>query len=415
MAKKPKLDDKEVLKDLLDLDVLNAKSYYIRSGIDILDTFVAGEKFVDHTKIGFPVAKIIGLSGDNGVGKSTLMMEVCKRICKQKMKVLYVDIERGLNIKSLEAYGLLEYAAYNPRIDEETNKAKISEMKLDCLNEFLEGKKLFYSISPRSYNQTMRVIRYVFEKNKKIPIKLLVIDSIKDAMASSVLNNEDEVEDKQMMVNAKAQEDFLIKLKNFITYQECACVIINQLRTKSKGMFMVLDEAGGQAWLHRCDIRFMLKSRVAIIKKVKNNLGDIVDKKIGNWIDIEVRKGRFGNAFSKLSLPLLFGKGVSLIMLYHKILEINDKITKHGGGIYEFKLSDIKIEDKVKGLDNVIKLIKDNFFDIEKYIIEKQLLRVEEDLEEDKQESEEQIVVNSIVVPTDSEDSVDIVEDIAEV
>ena len=401
MAKKKKQDDAEVLQDLINSDVLNAKSYFIKSGIQILDAFIAGEKNLLAENIGFPVSKIIGISGDNAVGKSTLMMEICKRLCKQDMKVLYIDVERGLNIKSLRDYGLMDFAAYNPDIDRTSDIKEINALKTECLNDFLEGRKLFYSVSPRSYNQIMRLIRYIFENNKKTPIKMIVIDSIKDAMATSVLDNDDEVEEKQMMVNAKAQEDFLIKLKNFITYQETACVIINQVRTKFKGQFAVLDEAGGQAWLHRADIRTLVKVHEPILKKVIDNMGETVEKRIGNWISILIKKGRFGNAFSTLVIPVLFGKGVSLILLYFRTLE-NVGVIKKDGYSFKIVIPELGIDEKGK-YDRMLQILKERFVDIENYIFNSGMLFVEKDIDDNS---------SGIVNVQDDEEVTDIVNDL---
>lgn len=380
--KKDGKDGIDFFDEVLTYDIMNSKLKFIKTGILLFDAFLSGEKYVNSENTGIPVCKVVGLSGPNGVGKSTLILEICKRFNKQGYKVFHIDVENGLNVKSLKAYGLMEFAAYDPEIEHETDKDKIKEMKKKCLNDFLDGKKLFYTLSPKTYTSCMKTIKGIFENNRHGEIKLIVIDSIKDIIPTSIYNNDDNIESQQMMIDAKSQEFFLLGLKAYLQSKECCIIIINQFRVKSYGAFYVDTESGGNGWLHRTDIRMIMKEFEKIKSKKINNLGETVEKQTGNWVQIEMKKGRFGNAFTKLVLPLIFGKGVSMLLLYARCLEQKGYIKKSGSW-YTFSLPEIGIEDlKYQGETGSLKAIKENFEAIEKFINDNNLLTVEGELEE---------------------------------
>jgi len=375
---KNKEEVKNIAEQIASFDGLNSKIKFLKTDIEILDAFMAGEKDITVPDIGLPIGKIIGLSGKNGIGKSTLMMEISKRICMKGYKVIYLDIEKGLNIKSLRDYGLLEFASYNPEIETEISDAKLKEIRLQCLEDFLTGKKTFYCPSPKSYNQALTTIKYLLDHNQGPEIKLLVIDSIKDIMSTKVLEEEGESEEFQMMVDAKSQEYFLLKLKNYLAFRDVCCVILNQVRVKFAGMVAYDGEAGGNGWLHRCDIRLFVKEHKKIEQMVINNNGEKELKKIGNWIEIEIKKGRFGNAFSKLYMPLIFGKGYSNIYLFNDKL-LDQGIIKKSGSWFEFNMSEYDIHEKYQGESGSYKIIKDHYDKIKEYVIKNNLLFVEKD------------------------------------
>lgn len=368
--------------DILQYDSLNKKLEFIRSGIELLDAFIAGEMSINFSKIGFPIGKIISLTGKNAIGKSTLMLDTSKRFCLQGYKVLYIDSERGLNTKSIKSYGLMDFAAYNPEIEEITDVKKIKELKMECLRQFLEGEKLFYSISPETYIDAIKVIKYIYSVNKKGQIALMVIDSIKDLVSKKVLDDDEDTENQQMMIDAKSQEYFLKKLKHFLAFEDTVCMLLNQVRVKKKGSFFVEGEAGSNAFLHRCDGRIIVKEKKKIVQIVTNNLGEPTEKAIGNWIELQYIKSRFGNSDTKICIPMIFGKGVSLIYLYKEILQSNN-IIKKSTSWYTFSMPQCNIEEKYQGEAGSYSIIKNNFDNIKKYILDNGLLYIEKKDEEE--------------------------------
>jgi len=115
-----------------------------------------------------------------------------------------------------------------------------------------------------------------------------------------------------------------------------------------------------------------------------------VDSKIlhdySNFVEIEMRKGRFGNPFTKLLLPLIFGSGVSMVSLYSRKLEDLGYIKKKGAWI-TINIPELDINENFQGEGKRIKIIKDNFTKIHEFILSNNLLCVEsEDIESAKKE-----------------------------
>jgi hypothetical protein len=245
------------------------------------------------------------------------------------------------------------------------------------LKQFLEGEKLFYTVSPRTYTEAQCIIRDIFNSNKKGEIKLIVIDSIKDLIATKLQDDMEHLENQKMMIDASSQEYFLIALKDFISLQECVCVVLNQFRISVKGQFYVNDEAGGNAWKHRTDIRILMKEREKIKQKTVNNMNEVVEKQIGNFVELEMRKGRFGNPFTKLLLPLIFGSGVSMVSLYSRKLEDLGYIKKKGAGWTTIDIPELEINENFQGESKRIKVIKENFSKIHEFIMKNNLICVE--------------------------------------
>lgn len=395
MAKKDK--DEHWINDIIETDMLNHRDAFLPTGIIPFDAFMAGEKRINDSmlnNIGIPLRKRISFSGKNGIGKSTFMYEISKRNCQlddiigEKSKVLYLDVEKGINAKSLYDYNLMKFAAYNSDVEKCEDPEQLKKIRIECLKSFLNGESRFYAISPQTYTQTMVFLRHIFSENKIGRIVSVIIDSIKEISPSSLYDNDDNVEDQQMMIDAKSQEYFLKSLKNFVSVNDFQCLVLNQARVGKKGMFYCDGEAGGNAFRHGMDIRLWITERKPIVEQVRNNVGELVEKKIGNWINMEILKGRFGNSFTKFTLPVIFGRGVSMVNLYYEIMLAFNIIQKKGSW-YSIDIPELNLLEKYQGESKGLKIIKANFRNLEKYIIEKDLICVEsKDLTGEKEISE---------------------------
>ena len=410
MAKKKasKLSSTQIIEDIANQNVMNQGVEFVRTGFPLLDIFVVGEKKYSkeiEDTIGFPKGKLISISGDQGVGKSTLMLELSKGWCKNGYRVLYIDAEGGLNIKSMTDYGVLEYAAFSPEIEDETSQEAIKKMKIQDINDYTGNKKSFLALRTRTYNKTINIIRQIVKLcvDKKNPIDFIIIDSIKDLSPTAVLsesNGDDEiidVEKQQMMIDAKSQEYFLMALKDLCMFNRICGILLNQMRIKTRGMFYVLSEAGGQAYKHRMDIRIIVKENSKIMKKVSINNED-VDRQIGNKMQLYIEKGRFGNSKIWIILPLIFGKGISSIQLALDILTQFGYIKKNGTW-YTFKVPELKIDEKYQGEPKGRLVVKKNIVEINQFILDNNMIVIEEDIEEpgESEESEELEEKNDII------------------
>ena len=381
--------EKDILDDLMEQNVLNMEFDALPTGIRIFDTFIFGEKDVLYMedadlKFGFLKGKMYIMSGDSGVGKSTLMYECCKRWCaRYNSKIIYIDAETGISKKSLIDYGLIEFAAYDEKIEDKSLSEKEKNIiKRKCYYDFIKGKKPFLPINPKYFGRTMKTCRDLVwlnkEKGKGGSIDVIIIDSLK-ALRPEAFNEEEQqyIEKQPIAAMARAKEGFLPNFKNFISCNQILNINLQQLRNKSgpKGSFY-LGESLTQAEKHYHDARYLVKEYKKIMRKTIDNLGETIDKQDGNWINIKVTKGRTGNAFTEFKLPLLFGKGVSMVYYYLEILNQNGYIIKNGAW-YTIKIDELKIEEKYQGEEGGVKIVKENFNAIEVFLYEKELIQIE--------------------------------------
>ena len=63
---------------------------FVKSGSIILDMVVSNGR-------GLPLNKFIEVASDSGLGKSTMVLHAMKSACDQGHRVVYLDVEGGLN------------------------------------------------------------------------------------------------------------------------------------------------------------------------------------------------------------------------------------------------------------------------------------------------------------------------------
>ena len=359
----------QLIKEIDQFGMFTKSQDFILTGYPLLDCYFSGEDEVKQNVGGFPRGKMISISGENGVGKSTFILYVLRNILKSGMKVIYCDIEDGLNEKSLEGYKLSEYTAKN-------------------LREYLNGDKTFYPYNPITYTQTISTLQDICAVQKP---DMIIIDSYK-ALRPSKIHEVDDIEDTgAILADKKIEGIFFPALKDLCRVYGLTIIGLNQVRLRAKGLIFFIDEPQGNAFLHWHDQRYFLKKVDKIEKPFINNLGEKDKKETGNVVQLLSKKNRFG--MRSLTLPIFFGKGISFIYMYYLIL-LNNKyieLNKSSGtkifripGIYEGT-----IDEKTGKMSGVscsteqaaYKLISDKFDEIENFITENGLIYIEKSME----------------------------------
>jgi hypothetical protein len=258
-----------------------------------------------------------------------------------------------------------------------------------AVEQFLKGEKQFFISNPNTFNKTALLLHKLI---KETHIDFILIDSLKALQTTYLEDNiKDGIEQLPMGINARSLENFLPFLKNnILAPNEILGIIINQVRTKFASFGGYDDEPDQHAYRFYPDLRFMVKNvKDGDIKvKIINNEGEKVDKKVGNWVEIVITKGR-GNKFSYLRVPVVFGRGISTIFIYRNILEREKLIVSPSW--YEGKVDlnvlrealdssgiDVSvIPVSVTGESGLNDFIKNNIPVIEEYIIKNNLMFVE--------------------------------------
>ena len=291
MAKDEK---KDILSRLEEMNLLNKEEIKIKSGILLLDMFVAGENAVND-RIGFLKGKMMSISGPNGIGKSTMLMELVKRWSKQKLKIIYFDYENGLSEKSMEDLGIAEFCAF---------KAK----------DFISGKKNVLVMNPHTYSATISILSAMMD-DEDIKVDAVFFDSLQQIQPKYIAENLEDIEQLPIGLKARSENTFLPLIKNLFTKHNVLAIFINQFRNKFTKYGAFLDEPTGQAFLYNMDLRIVMKESKEgkIYKNVISGFdGTKVEKQIGNWVELMFKKSRAGNSFSSIVIPLIFGNKCQL-------------------------------------------------------------------------------------------------------
>ncbi len=337
---------------------VNRSYEYIKTGVSLIDCFLSGNVKIDKSIGGFLRGKLYSFSGGAGVGKTTLLLYLCKKLCENGNNVFFIDVEDGINDKFLLNVGLDKYY---------TND----------IEKFNNDNYRFFVANPSTYGETIDLVKDVLSIRK---VDFIVVDSIKHLLTDNALNsNSEDVEG--LLLDKRIESVFFPLFKNLAKKYNLVICFIQQVRIKRKGMFYVVDESGGNAFLHTIDCRYLLKAKEEIEYDVKNNEGVMVKKVIGNVVEIITKKSRFG--MYNLTIPILNGRGISFIYYYYRILKNNGFIVLNKGGIYVINFGEFK-DVKVKGERSVYDFINNNFDVIENFLIENNLLVIEKSEEENE-------------------------------
>ena len=375
MAKgKGKEEKKDILSRLEEMNLLNKEEVKIKSGILLLDMFVAGENSIND-RIGWLKGKTFSISGPNGIGKSTMLMELIKRWAKQKLKIIFFDYENGLSEKSISDLGLTEFCAFNAK-------------------DFISGKKNFLVMNPHTYSATISLLFAMLE-DEDIKIDVVMFDSLAMIQPKYIAENLDDIEQLPIGLKARSEGTFLPLVKNLFSKHNVLGIYINQFRNKFNQYGAVLDEPTGQAFLYGMDIRMVMKpsKEGKIVKNVINGFnGTKVEKVIGNWVELWFKKSRAGNSFSAITIPLVFGKGISVNYLYTSLIQnrgivpfgarIDSKLdmTKLKEGLLSVGMDVSSVPDSVSGWKGLFEFVANNFEMVEKLVIDQKMLFIDSDV-----------------------------------
>lgn len=347
MAEK-KVKKKTYKEQMVDVGInFDRPDGYVKTGLQNLDMFLSGE-IEGTTDIGIPRGKAIIVSGDSGIGKSTLWLDISRRICRAGGRVLFFDHELGLNPKSLESYGLMEFVR--------------------------NGK--FIVVNPVSYSADLDFIESAIAEFGSGGIDLVIIDSLRAIIPQNMLDNHEQVETLPIGAQAKIESFFLNIIKSMLAKIGAPIVYINQMRMKSIGFKFVKGEAGGEAAKYFVDIRLVAKEHEKIERDIVDVTGEKVKKHVGTWIQLFSKKSRFGNTFSTILLPLIFGQGISMVMYYTDFLE-------RGGyadlkrGWKTIEIPDIGMSYKDQDVDGIYKFVQTNLTAIESFVLSKGLIAID--------------------------------------
>ena len=261
--------------------------------------------------------EVIEICSPSGVGKSTLMMQLCKNIVSGKIephnpygKVAYIDVEGGVNKSLIEKIGLDKY----------------------------EGKQFQLLSDIYTFEALEEVLLLLIESEERFDA--IIIDSITDVIPSEMFGKN--INELQIGLNARYMTALINKIKPLVRKSGTTLWLVNQMRVKSKkvGFKFVMEEdaAGPNIVGYAPDVRLRL-SRGDAIKHKTDTINGAVEVQIGTMSEIWSIKNRLETPFIRVSMPIIYGRGISDPLTMKQSLYKKDFL-RIGGSTHYLELPD---------------------------------------------------------------------------
>lgn len=340
---------------------------------------------------GFVPGDMIEIASMSGIGKSHTVLDLSSRFCEKGQRVLYLDVEGGVNASHLtdpKGFNLSRFQDV-VTLEKLVNKAEkgdsfqISDLKGD-----------FVLLHPKTYHDLDWIFNeVVFER--KGNFDHIVIDSITAFVPRGWKDDKSSIEDHTIGADARIVSRFYRKYKGWLNVQKITTWIINQMRVKSKGsgqyMTMGVEAAGGNAQQHFPDIRLQLRSGEQIKKEVRS-LGVVQEVVMGNRAILMAEKCRYKNPKIPVLYPVYFGKGISNAEFLLGVAQGVNLLKGGQGGRYTLHLKGDK-EIKIHGKKSLLSAVRRHMMELKETLEDMGALDlfsedVEEEYEEDKESAE---------------------------
>ena len=314
MAKK-ELSFNEKLLAMSEKYKTNLDVQYLDSGSVIVNMVLGG---------GLPMGKNIEIYSNSGYGKSTITLSICRSLCKQGHKVLYIDAEGSIN-ELIESMGFYrDNLVWTPE-NQDGNFIPVQISYFEDIEEILENMVPKYD-------------------DKGYPtdsdIRLVVIDSVAALCPKEYRGDFGEklsIASAKPGIVAKLMTAFCRKFNGYKTAYNMSFLFINQMRDNLALSFAAKYEdnvPGGRALKYFMDVILKLNSRGIHKEKVENTLGEVQEVETEREVDIKAVKNKLTNGNIGFPLQVRYGIGISNIAAMPYILPKKRIITKDGNEVY---------------------------------------------------------------------------------
>ena len=314
MAKK-ELSFNEKLLAMSEKYKTNLDVEYLDSGSVIVNMVLGG---------GLPMGKNIEIYSNSGYGKSTITLSVCRALCKQGHKVLYIDAEGSIN-ELIESMGFYrDNLVWTPE-NQDGNFIPVQISYFEDIEEILEDMIPKYDDKGNPMSSDIR---------------LVVIDSVAALCPKEYRGDFGEklsIASAKPGVVAKLMTAFCRKFNGYKTAYNMSFLFINQMRDNLALSFASKYEdnvPGGRALKYFMDVILKLNSRGVHKEKIENTLGEVQEVETEREVDIKAVKNKLTHGGIGFPLQVRFGIGISNIAAMPYILPKKKLITKDGSEVY---------------------------------------------------------------------------------
>lgn len=294
---------------------------------------------------GIPKRSVVQFVAESGVGKSTLVIQMCKELLEQGYNIAYIDTEKGVNTNMLTGIGIEEY------IQNKNTK------KGGYFTTFIE-------------TDCDRINKLVQKLAETKIFQFIAIDSI-GAMESGLYKvGAGSVDNQKVGGDSKAVKAVLKTINSISASTGITFILVNHLM-QTIGTYIPQEKIlGGRAAEYLTDVIVELKKRGGLFKNDKN------DKiPIGQKVEYEIRKSRYGRGKCPVSFYIMYGQGIAMIPTIGEIIkEIKvpyqgnrvPLVEIRGGGNGSMFINDQEI--KFRGELQLLNLISRYYWDIIKFV-----------------------------------------------
>ena len=314
MAKK-ELSFNEKLLAMSEKYKTNLDVQYLDSGSVIVNMVLGG---------GLPMGKNIEIYSNSGYGKSTITLSICRSLCKQGHKVLYIDAEGSIN-ELIESMGFYrDNLVWTPE-NQDGNFIPVQISYFEDIEEILENMVPKYDDKGNPTDSDIR---------------LVVIDSVAALCPKEYRGDFGEklsIASAKPGIVAKLMTAFCRKFNGYKTASNMSFLFINQMRDNLALSFAAKYEdnvPGGRALKYFMDVILKLNSRGIHKEKVENTLGEVQEVETEREVDIKAVKNKLTNGNIGFPLQVRYGIGISNIAAMPYILPKKRIITKDGNEVY---------------------------------------------------------------------------------
>ena len=314
MAKK-ELSFNEKLLAMSEKYKTNLDVQYLDSGSVIVNMVLGG---------GLPMGKNIEIYSNSGYGKSTITLSICRSLCKQGHKVLYIDAEGSIN-ELIESMGFYrDNLVWTPE-NQDGNFIPVQISYFEDIEEILENMVPKYDDKGNPTDSDIR---------------LVVIDSVAALCPKEYRGDFGEklsIASAKPGIVAKLMTAFCRKFNGYKTAYNMSFLFINQMRDNLALSFAAKYEdnvPGGRALKYFMDVILKLNSRGIHKEKVENTLGEVQEVETEREVDIKAVKNKLTNGNIGFPLQVRYGIGISNIAAMPYILPKKRIITKDGNEVH---------------------------------------------------------------------------------
>lgn len=265
------------------------------TGIQVLDVLTNG---------GFPKGKVVAFGAEEGVGKTTIMLQVAlNQMEKYGTKTIYIDSEGSTTFDLIGSIGIT-YKNYMYHPEHNPNG-------------------LFYLYSAQTIQEISTICSVAFRDPE---VSLVVIDSTTQVADETSLEQEDLGTGKNYVgESARMWSSVMKKLNALVNRSQATLVLLSQARNDLSGFHVVMRPTGGKAIRHAATIDIWGVRRAFIgegdVLKDKTGANIKRGEAIGAQVQLVTLKNRLGFPFRTVDAYIYYGKGLSNKWAYRQWLE----------------------------------------------------------------------------------------------